>query len=1484
MQSFSHFKKNISSILLLYLFSATSLFAATINVPSDQPTISDAVSAANAGDIIILAPGTYIQKSKIDIDKPLTISSKWYTTGDTQYIRQTILNGVDKTNTLFETVYQKGFDVEISGLTITQFSYPIIINDTAVVQHNFMSNNTKDSISFESTSSGYIGFNTIEDARDDAIDIDARRGTFTIEFNTIRNSNDDGMEIRLLTNSQPNITYDIHDNSFNGNDEDGIQLIDHSLGDSGRIFYIYNNIFDSNSMVGLGLMGGGDTIEDYNGAPVLERINFYNNTVTNNTVGVTGGDNFIALNNIIANNTKEGIKRLRLDSVVAHSIFNNNGINISDAITDTGILLNVDPEYDPITFELSASSPSIDSGIASFLRNGELLLDQNASEYAGSAPDLGAKEFEGPGVINKNIAPTVSAGTDHVIFDPNNTISLEGVVNDDGLPLPQAALVGTWNQDEGPGIVSFVDVNDLTTTASFSQQGKYHLRLTGDDSELTASDSMVVRYVKSGNGDALSILTPGTTFFEAEDYAYLYGSAEEINDDKASSLVAINALTGFKTEAFTEHTLTVTDQEATFYVWLLGKGLDQSSDTVFISFADSPEVEVNLPSNNIYDWVKMPGSFNRTAGNWPLIVRAGEQGVTWDRLVFTTDPDFVPVVNRQPSVTAGVDQTISLPNTALLSGVVTDDGQPNATLSSIWNKVSGPGTITFSDQNNTSTVVTFSKEGTYVLELMGHDSLLQSSDRIIITVKPVNLQPLVNAGQDQTISLPNSATINGTVTDDNQPKGTLTTIWTQVSGSGTATFNDQNNVSTSVTFSQAGTYVLELVGHDSLLQTSDQVIITVKPVNFQPLVNAGLDQTISLPNTAILNGAVNDDGQPTGTLITTWSQLSGPSFVTFNDPNSSTTLANFNQAGTYVLELMGNDSQLKSTDQITITVNPANLQPTVDAGLDQIITLPNTAILKGMASDDGLPNDTLTTFWNQLSGPANVTFGDLNNVNTSVTFSQTGTYMLQLIANDGLLQSTDLVTIIVDPARASGVHNTLDIRISSKTDDAEQFSSSGFVKINSSDLELVDEGGPSKNQQVGLRFNNLSIPLGSTITKAYIQFQTDEIDSVATSLIIEGEKSDNAETFKNITNNISNRPRTASSITWNPAPWTIIGEQGPNQKTPDITTIIQEIVNQSDWLSANSLAIIITGNGERTAVSFNQNALSAPLLHIEYSDGSSKNQPPVASNLTITGLAQVDQELRAFYTYNDVDGDLEGTSTYQWLRNGSPISSATLPSYNLVAADQGALIQFEIKPAATSGVSLGATKLSPKVGPVTTVDGVLFASARVSLKSDDAEEQLSSGEIVNSRDLELVDEGGATKAQLVGLRFNNLSIPAGATISKAYIQFHTDEVDSIFTSLVIEGEAIDNAVTFSKDIGDISNRSRTLSAVTWMPLPWNIVGEAGPDQQTSNIAIIIQEIVDRVGWSSGNSLAIIISGSGERTAIAYEGSSAAAPLLYVEYN
>ncbi|OGE79154.1 MAG: hypothetical protein A2751_05960 [Candidatus Doudnabacteria bacterium RIFCSPHIGHO2_01_FULL_46_14] len=94
---------------------------------------------------------------------------------------------------------------------------------------------------------------------------------------------------------------------------------------------------------------------------------------------------------------------------------------------------------------------------------------------------------------------------------------------------------------------------------------------------------------------------------------------------------------------------------------------------------------------------------------------------------------------------------------------------------------------------------------------------------------PTNVAPSVNAGTDQNIILPASANLDGTVSDDGlpNPPASVTTVWSQVSGPGIATFGNANAVDTTAVFSASGVYVLRLTASDSVLAAQDDIVITV---------------------------------------------------------------------------------------------------------------------------------------------------------------------------------------------------------------------------------------------------------------------------------------------------------------------------------------------------------------------------------------------------------------------------------------------------------------------------------------------------------------------------------------------------------------------------------------------------------------------------------------------------------------------------------
>jgi uncharacterized protein YjiK len=182
---------------------------------------------------------------------------------------------------------------------------------------------------------------------------------------------------------------------------------------------------------------------------------------------------------------------------------------------------------------------------------------------------------------------------------------------------------------------------------------------------------------------------------------------------------------------------------------------------------------------------------------------------------------------------------------------------------------------------------------------------------------------------------------------------------------------------------------------------------------------------------------------------------------------------------------------------------------------------------------------------------------------------------------------------------------------------------------------------------------------------------------------------------------------------------------------------------------------------------------------------------------------------------------------------------------------------------------------------VTSASSERVVQIRIGASSDDAEQGLLGAVATNGDDLELVFT--ALVNQTVGLRFPAVDVPRGAVILEAWVQFKADEVHRGATTLRIQGQKAANAGTFVATPRNVSSRPRTSASVTWSPPAWGSVGAAGAAQRTPSLVPVIQEIVNQGGWVRGNALALIVTGTGTRTAESWDGDRAGAPLLHLRY-
>jgi Right handed beta helix region len=142
--------------------------------------------------------------------------------------------------------------------------------------------------------------------------------------------------------------------------------------------------------------------------------------------------------------------------------------------------------------------------------------------------------------------------------------------------------------------------------------------------------------------------------------------------------------------------------------------------------------------------------------------------------------------------------------------------------------------------------------------------------------------------------------------------------------------------------------------------------------------------------------------------------------------------ATFNARGQTVLSIpnsayAGNAPDLGKFESNFTPPPPINLAPTVSAGSDLVVTLSQSANLDGTVTDDGQPSppSSVTSTWTQVSGPGVVTFGNASTVDTSATFSATGTYVLRLTVNDSALSSSDDVQVSVTDTPPPPTHSGL---------------------------------------------------------------------------------------------------------------------------------------------------------------------------------------------------------------------------------------------------------------------------------------------------------------------------------------------------------------------------------------------------------------------------------------------------------------------------
>jgi len=301
--------------------------------------------------------------------------------------------------------------------------------------------------------------------------------------------------------------------------------------------------------------------------------------------------------------------------------------------------------------------------------------------------------------------------------------------------------------------------------------------------------------------------------------------------------------------------------------------------------------------------------------------------------------------------------------------------------------------------------------------------------------------PAANIGPNQSgLAVGTTVTLNGSGSTNPNGIGTLTYSWvfSSVPTGSAATISNPTSVTPTFVPDLEGDYVLTLTVSNGVGRDTASVIASVTMSGTPPPVgNAGPNQMVNVGAPVHLGGSNSTDfnNKP---LTYSWTLIQKPagSNATLTGANtvSPTFVADVPTAWTsaYLVQLVVNDSVNNSSPSIvTITTNPLFPPPVANAGQPQTVALGATVQLNGSASTDS--NDSpLTYSWSLITLPGSfrghpkdsvrsvpVQLSNPSVVNPSFPPDAVGSYVAQLIVNDGVQNSTAATMMItVNPAQS----------------------------------------------------------------------------------------------------------------------------------------------------------------------------------------------------------------------------------------------------------------------------------------------------------------------------------------------------------------------------------------------------------------------------------------------------------------------------------
>jgi len=380
----------------------------------------------------------------------------------------------------------------------------------------------------------------------------------------------------------------------------------------------------------------------------------------------------------------------------------------------------------------------------------------------------------------------------------------------------------------------------------------------------------------------------------------------------------------------------------------------------------------------------------------------------------------VSTVNTPPVANAGPNQTIAEGSTVVLdgSGSTDVDGRP---LAYSWTLIALPAgsKATLAGANTVSPDFVADRPGTYVAQLSVNDST-SASNPTSVTITTHDPPPVANPGPAQNVMAGAFVQLNGSGST-NVDGDILTYHWSLISvptGS-KATLSSPTSVNPTFTADLPGTYVAQLIVNNGTFDSIPATVTVTTSVLLPPVANAGPDRHATAKSAVTLHGTGTDPQSLP--LIFQWTLIAKPAGSTAVLSGASHPSPTFvaDLPGTYVAQLIVNNGYLNSAPA-TVMSTTGNSPPLADAGPNQNVRVGATVTLDGNGSSDA-DSDSLNYSWSFLTRPngSAAKLSVANSVSPSFVANLPGTYVVQLIANDGRASSKPTTVMITAESAAA---------------------------------------------------------------------------------------------------------------------------------------------------------------------------------------------------------------------------------------------------------------------------------------------------------------------------------------------------------------------------------------------------------------------------------------------------------------------------------